>query len=136
MASGYRGVNVRIQIQGTTIGVVTSAEMSPSKEGGLEHVYGSDTPIHIVGGDRARFRAQRIFFNADDDTDLFFDLFNGETHFNMQFDLTSGGNVVSNTTIILSDCVGYNWNPVLGGPNEVVGEELSGEATSWSSTLS
>lgn len=135
MAKGYRGVNARVVLHGTTIGVVTGMEMAPSKEGGLEHVYGTDTPVHIIGGDRARFRATRMYMSEDSDTDLFYDLFHNETHFNMVGDLVVSGVAVSNSALTLSNCVAYSYNPVFGGPNEVIGEEISGEASSWSSAL-
>lgn len=126
----YKCVNVVVKIDGNTVGTVESMTIELEHEGGVEPVYGSVTGRHAVGGDRATLSLRR-FFMADSDTDLFIDLFDLKLPFGLSGEISG----VSNSTISLSDCFAYRYRPVYGAPNDKVGEEISGEATSWSHTL-
>ena len=130
MPNPHKAVNVEVKIDTATVGVVESMTIELEKEGGVDHYYGSDTGKHSVGGHRGTFTARRMFM-VDSDTDLFYDLFNDETQFNLSGEISG----VSNSQILLSDCLAYRYRPVYGAPNDKVGEEITGEATGWESTI-
>jgi len=126
LADSYKCVNVTVTVHGVTVGVVESLTLEMEHEGGVEPVYGTVTGRHAIGGDKASFSARR-WFMVDTDTDLFFDLFSTKVPFSMSGEVTG----VSGSTISLSNCIAYRYRPVYGAPNDKVGEEISGEATSW-----
>lgn len=102
------------------------------KEKRIEHVYGSTTTReegegrHARGGHRATFRLQR-WFHTDTDTDLLFDLFDLDLPFALSGELDG----VTGSTINLSNCEANRWRLITGDANSTVGEEISGESTSW-----
>jgi len=130
MVGVYKCINVLVQIGGATVGVVESLTMELEREGGVEHVYGDERGKHGIGGKRATYTVRRWFL-VDTDTDLFIDLFDDKTPFNLSGELSG----VANSQILLSDCLAYRYRPVYGAPNDKVGEELSGEATTWTKTI-
>lgn len=130
MAGPYTCTNMLVQVAGVTVGVVTGMDIALSREGGtVQHVYGSEEGYITHGGKRATFRLQR-WFKTDTDTDLLFDLFDQKIAFTLQGELSG----VSGSTVQLSNCKANSWRLILGDANTIVGEEISGEATSWSGT--
>jgi len=127
MTDVYKMVNVVVEIDAATVGVVESMTMELEREGGVEPVYGDEVGRHAIGGQRATFSIRRWFW-VDEDEDLFVDLFENKTQFNLSGQLSSD----ASSEILLSNCVGYRYRPVFGAPNDKYGEELSGEATAWS----
>lgn len=120
-----------IKIDLATIGVVTAEDISLTHEGGtVTHYYGSYTGAIAEGGNRATFRLQR-WFMADVDTDLFFDLFNDKTSFSLSNELSG----VATSTVTITGCMANTWRPILGDANAIIGEEISGEGTAWTSTI-
>jgi len=64
---------------------------------------------------------------TDSDTDLLFDLFDQKT----QFTLTSELDNVATTALMISGCKANSWKLITGDANAIIGEEISGEGTSW-----
>jgi hypothetical protein len=125
----FRGVDFVVIMNGVTMEVVTSVDMRLTKEGGtVEHVYGSEEGRISTGGNRGTFTVQRWFAVDDTTTDLLYDIFNAKTKF-----LMTG--TVNSQIIGLSGCRANSWRPILGDANAIIGEELSGEATSWSNSV-
>ena len=126
MGGPYKCVNVTVTVHGTTVGVLESLTMEFEREGGVEHVYGTETGKHAVGGKKATFSARRWFW-TDTDDDLFVDLFENKTAFSLTAQIAG----VAASQILVSDCLAYRLRPVFGAPNDKVGEEITGEATEW-----
>ena len=118
-----------IKINAATIGVVEGASIELEIEGGIVHTYGSRYGKHAAGGKRATFSVRR-WFMTDTDTDLLYDLFNDELLFFLSGEIDG----ITGSIVNLSDCRIYRWRPVMGGANDIVAEEASGEATSWLGT--
>ena len=130
MAGPYRCTNMLVKINDSTLGVVNALDISLSREGGtVEHVYGSSSGYITHGGDRATFTLQRWFF-TDTDTDLLYDLFNDK----LPFGLTGEVSEVDYTTLGLSNCKANTYRWITGDANSIIGEEISGEAVTWSAT--
>ena len=130
MSGAYTCNEMLVKVERATVGVVTGLDIRLSREGGIQHVYGSDTGRHVVGGKKATFTLNR-YFMIDTDTDLLYDLFNLELPFYLSGEISG----VNNSQLELSDCRAYTWRPVTGGANDAVGEEVTGEATSWTATI-
>jgi len=126
----YKCINVVVKIDGNTVGVVESLTMELEREGGVEHIYGTERGKHAVGGKRATFSLRR-WFMADSDKDLFIDLMDLKLPFGLSGEVSG----VASSQISLSDCLAYRYRPVFGAPNDKVGEEISGEATTWEYTV-
>lgn len=127
MPDGIKCKELRIKIDGVTVGVVESVSQDLSYEGGTEPVYDSDSPNHAIGTKKASFSIRR-WLGVDSDKDLLFDLFNNK----LPFALSSEVKNVSDTKVTLSNCKIYHWRPVYGNANDIVAEESTGEATDWS----
>ena len=135
MTNPWKCVDVVVTIESeygasSTIGVVESMTVELEHEGGVEHVYGTTRGKHAVGGDRATFTVRR-HFRTDSDPDLFYDLFAGKLPFGLAGEISG----ISNSKLTLSDCLAYRYRPVYGAPNDKVGEEISGESTTWISEI-
>jgi len=130
MAGPYTCNDMLLKIDGATLDVVTGLDIELRYEGGLRHTYGSDTGKIVIGGKSATFRIQRWYKTASDD-DLFFDLFNLKLPFSLSGEIDG----VSNSSITLSNCQALSWKPITGDANTEVGEEITGFATSWTSTI-
>ena len=110
-----------------TLGVVEGMDIELTKEGGVTPHYDSETGKHAVGTRHATFRLRRWFKTDSGQTDLLFDLFDGEVHFNLSGEISNR----AGSRITLSDCVAYSYSPVTGGANDIVSEEIRGEALDW-----
>ena len=131
MAGPYRCTNMIVKVNDQILGVVEGLDIDLSYEGGVEHHYGSREGKHSVGGKRATFTIRR-WFMADTDTDLLFDLFHNRIPFSLYgYLIDDEGNPVSNSQIMLSNCIIYRWRPRTGAANDIIGEEASGQATAW-----
>jgi len=126
MAGPYKLVNCLIKIGGATVGVVETAGLEMTIEGGVVHFFGSRIGKHAHGGKRCTFTLTR-FYKSDTDTSLLYDLFNNES----PFTLTAEIDGVSGSIITLSDCSCYTYRPRLGSPNDLFCEVVEGEATIW-----
>lgn len=126
MAGPFKCTVMLLKIFGNTVGVVEGASIELEIEGGIEHTYGAREGHHAAGGKRATFSLRR-WFMSDTDTDLLYDLFNDEIPFTLSGEIDGQ----AGSTIELSNCKIYRWRPVMGGPNDIVAEEASGEAVSW-----
>lgn len=135
MASPYKCKKMRVTIYHTgmsyTLGVVEGYDIELIKEGGVTPYYDSETGKHAVGTRHATFRLRRWFKADDSNTDLIYDLFNDETHFDLWGEL----NDVAGSRIILSDCLIYRYAPRTGGANDIIAEEGTGEARDYSSNI-
>lgn len=134
MAGPYTCNSMTVKVQGAgdtekTLGVVVGLDIELSKEGGVQHRYGSVTGKHVRGGEKATFRAQR-WYMSDADTDLLFDLFNDDIEFSLTGEIAGH----AGSELYLNSCMGYRYRLITGDANSVVGEEVSGEATSWEGT--
>lgn len=126
MPDGIKSKELRIKIDGVTVGVVEATSMELGYEGGTEPTYDSDTPNHAIGTKKATFSIRR-WMGVDTDKDLLFDLFN----LKLPFSLSSEIKNVSDSKVTLSNCKMYRWRYVMGAANDIVAEEGSGEATDW-----
>ena len=126
MAGPYKLVNVLIKIDGSTVEVVESASMELTIDGGVVFYYGSTSGKHSEGGEKASYSLRRWYKTATD-TSLLYDLFSGK----VPFSLTAEVSGVANSTITLSDCQAYTYRPVMGAPNDIMAEEISGEAVAY-----
>ena len=127
----YTGNILLVKITGNTVGVVTGLDIGLQREGGtVVHYYGSYTGAIAQGGDRATFRVQR-WFMADVDTDLLFDLFNGKTVFTLAEELSG----VATSSVTITGCQANSWKLITGDANSIIGEEISGEGTGWTTTI-
>ena len=113
-----------------TLAVVEGLVRELIKEGGVVPHYDSETGKHAIGTRHATFTLTRWFKASDADNDLMYDLFNGEEHFNLEGEIYEGG-AIAGSRITLSDCIGYTYTPRTGGSNDIVAEELRGEARDW-----
>ncbi len=136
MVSGaFKCVHVLVKVDGYTVGAVESMDVETSRDGGVEHYYGSTEGRHSIGGKKATFTVRR-WFMADDDKDLFYDLaWGGPDQTPIAFGLSGEINGVANSQLSLSNCIAYKYKPRWGSANDLVAEEISGEATSWTSTI-
>lgn len=116
---------------GYILGVVEGFEIELLKEGGVVPHFDSETGKHAVGTRHATFRLRRWFKTDTGQTDLLYDLFTNEIHFNLTGEITG----VSGSAITLSDCLIYNYGPKTGTANDIVSEEARGEALDWSSNI-
>ena len=136
MTNPYKAKNVLVVVDGSTVGVVENMSVELIREGGIEPHYGSETGKHAIGTKHATFTLRRWMF-IDTKKKLLFDLFNDKTPFNLEFgisDMAAVPDFVAGMKIILSDCTGYRWRPVTGSANDIVVEELIGEAINWDDT--
>jgi len=132
MAGPYTCNDMLMKINGNTVGVVTGSDIRLSREGaGIQHVYGSDEGHHVVGGKRGTFSLQR-WFMTDTDTDLFWDVFDLELPFSLSGEVSG---LSSSSQVTLSNCRAYTWRPITGDANSAIGEEITGECTTWAATI-
>ena len=136
MAEPYKCKRMRVQIVEDvnvyTLGVVEAFDIELIKEGGVVPHYDSETGEHAIGTRHATFSVRRWFKADNSNTDLIFDLFDGERHFNLRGRLVGAdGSAVAGSMITLSDCVIYTYAPRTGGANDIVSEEGRGEARDW-----
>jgi len=118
-----------IDIGGAThvLGVVEGMDIRMLKEGGVVPHYDSETGKHAVGYRHGTFRIRRWFKTDAGKGALLFDMFNGETVFDLQGEITDK----AGSTLILSACLIYEYGPITGGANDIVSEEARGEAVDW-----
>lgn len=109
------------------LGVVEGMDMRMLKEGGVVPHYDSETGKHAVGFRHGTFRIRRWFKADSGQGNLLFDLFNGETTFELHGEITGK----TGSTLTLSNCLIYEYGPVTGGANDIVSEEARGEAVDW-----
>jgi len=115
-----------------TLGVVEGLDISLGYEGGPEAKYGSRTKSHSVGSKSASFTITRWWYADLTQEDLLLDLFDGEYEFTLKGNLqTNAGVTIANTVITLNNCLIYRWRPRTGGADDIIGEEASGYALSW-----
>jgi hypothetical protein len=130
MAGPFKCTSMLVKIDGNTVGVVEGMDMELQWNGGIEHFYGSLTGRHAIGGKKGTYSLRR-WFMADTDSDLLFDLFDGKIPFSLSGEIDG----LSNSQLSLSNCIAYRYKPRTGSANDIIGEEVSGEAVSWSATI-
>lgn len=136
MTRPFKAKRMLVVVDGNTVGVVEGMAIALIKEGGSEPHYGSETHKHAIGTRHATFSIRRWMF-IDNKKKLLYDLFNDETPFSLEFgisDMQPEPDFLSGKKIVLSDCVGYRWSPVTGATNDIIAEEIVGEATDWIDT--
>ena len=126
MVEPYKCKDLILKVNGVALGVVESASIELEREGGTEPYYNSEEEAHAIGTKKASFTIRR-WYGIDTDPDLLFDLFDNKTAFELSSEISG----VSQTKITLSNCKIYRWRPVMGAANDIVAEEASGYATSW-----
>jgi len=136
MTKPFKAKRMLVVVNGQTVGVVEGMAIEFIREGGIEPHYCSETGKHAIGTKHATFSIRRWMY-LDTHKKLLFDLFNDQTQFNLEFglcDMADPPDFVEGTKIVLSDCVGYRWRPITGAANDIVAEELVGEAVDWIDT--
>lgn len=126
-------MRLSVKIGATTyiLGVVEASDIELIKEGGVAFHYDSETGRHGRGTRHATFRLRRWFKVDDGKTDLLYDLFDNDTRFNLEGEISD----LAGSMIGLSDCMLYGYKPVTGGANDIVSEEARGEATDYYGTI-
>lgn len=119
----YKLVNCVIKIDGNTVGCVESGSVERTRDGGVTHFYGSIYGKHSGGGVKSTFSLRRAY-KADTDTSLLYDLAKNAVPFSLTAELSG----VSGSIITLSDCEAYVYRPVMGAANDIMAEEITGEA--------
>jgi hypothetical protein len=137
MGGPYRATNLVIVITDTngdhTIGVCEGLDIDLGYEGGAEPVYGSRTRKHSAGSKTVTFTLTRWFYADSYLEDLLLDLFQSEEEFTLKGSLiTNAGVPIANTSVTITGCRLYRWRPRTGGPDDIIGEEASGQGTGWS----
>lgn len=127
MAGPFKCKRMRIMIGNATLGVVEAYDIELLKEGGVTPHYDSETGRHTIGTRHATFRLRRWLQTDVGQEDLIYDLFDGETPFNMSGEITGE----SGSKITLSSCLIYSYAPRTGGANDIIAEEARGEALDW-----
>lgn len=130
MTGPFKCVHVLVKVDGNTVGCIEGMDVETQWNGGIEHCYGSTEGRHAIGGKKATFTARR-WFMSDDDTDLFYDLHTNKIPFSLSGEIDG----IANSQLTLSNCIAYRYKPRMGGANDIVAEEISGEAVSWSGTI-
>jgi hypothetical protein len=122
-----------MQVNGTTVGVVTGSDITLTHENtNVQFYYNSFTGAIAPGGNRATFRLTRWY--ASDigaNLGLLFDSFANKIPFTVAGQI----NGVANTTMTVSGCYAGTWKLIMGDANSIVGEEISGEGTGWTTTI-
>ena len=139
-AGPFRCINMRLVItsglSSYTLGVVEGFDMQLGYEGGAEPYYGSRVRKHSAGSKNATFSITRWFYSDTGQQDLLMDLFQAETEFTLVGDLIdNAGSPIATTSTTLTGCRLYKWRPRTGAADDIIGEEASGEATNWSTTI-
>jgi len=119
------------------VGVVEGMSIEFIREGGIEPHYCSETGKHAIGTKHATFSIRRWMYLDEPQNRLLYDLFNNKTQFCLEFglwDVNEPPDYVEGSVLMLSDCVGYRWRPVLGAANDIIAEELIGECVNWCDT--
>lgn len=138
----FKAKRMMVIVNGYVVGVVEGLSIEFIREGGIEPHYCSETGKHAIGTKHATFSIRRWMY-IDSKKRLLFDLFNDKTQFCLEFglaedscmDCSAGGcEIKAGTKIVLSDCVGYRYRPVTGAANDIIAEEISGEAIDWIAT--
>jgi hypothetical protein len=112
--------------------VVTAFDCDFSYEGGSEPVYGQRSPKHSAGSKAIKFALTRMFYADSGNESLFLDLFTGEDEFTLTTNLIDKSGVdIAGTAVQLIDCRVYNYKPIMGNANDVLGEQISGEGLNW-----
>jgi len=127
---------VLVIVDSNVVGVVEGFATEFIREGGIEPHYNSETGKHAIGTRHATFSIRRWMY-VDTKKKLLFDLMNDKKSFNLEFgitDMEDTPDFVTGTKLVLTDCVGYTWKPVTGAANDIVAEELVGEAIDWIDT--
>lgn len=136
MTKPFKAKRMLVVVNGNTVGVVEGLAIEFIREGGVEPHYCSETGKHAIGTKHATFSIRRWMY-LDTHKKLLWDLFNNQTQFALEFglcDMADPPDFVAGTKIVLSDCVGYRWRPITGAANDIVAEELIGEAVDWIDT--
>lgn len=136
----FRCINMKLAItSGSTtyvLGVVEGFDMQLGYEGGAEPYYGSRVRKHSAGSKNATFSITRWFYSDTGQQDLLMDLFQAETEFSLIGSLIDNAGVaIATTSTTLTGCRLYKWRPRTGAADDIIGEEASGEATDWSTTI-
>lgn len=114
-----------------TVGVVEMIDLQPLRESNVEHRYGlrgtQPDNRHKVGMKRARFTIRRWFKTDPNQGKVFYDLHDNDIEFTLKEYVKDSSGFVG---LILNGCMSYDYRLITGTANDIVGEEISGEATS------
>ena len=129
---------VKLTYGGTTyiVGVVEGYDINIGYKGGAEPYYGSRIRKHSAGSKEATFAITRWFYSDAGQENLLLDMFLNEVEFSLEGDLqTNDGVAIPHTQIQLTGCRGYKYRPRTGHADDIIGEEMSGQATNWSTDI-
>lgn len=135
MVKPYKCKHIMIKVGSSIVGVVEGFTSEAMREGGIEPHYTSDTGKHAIGTRHGTFTLRRWMFLDSGQKRLLYDLWKNKTQFMLYFgladDIDSPTDILAGTQLVLSDCVGYRWRPVTGAANDIIAEELVGEAIDY-----
>jgi hypothetical protein len=129
---------VKLNYGGTlyTIGVVEGFDINLGYAGGAEPYYGSRIKKHSAGSKEATFSITRWFYSDTGQENLLLDMFLNEVEFDLEGDLqTNAGVPIPFTQLKLTGCRDYKYRPRTGHADDIIGEELSGHATNWTTDV-
>lgn len=133
MSSPVTAKQMRLSISANglvyTLAAVEMVDFQILREGGVEHRYGlrgiqSDNR-HKVGMKRAKFTIRRFFKTDPNQGKVFYDLHDNDTEFILKEYVKDSDGFIG---LRLNGCMSYNYRLVTGTANDIVGEEISGEA--------
>jgi len=136
MGGAYRAINLKVSIITSTttytIGEVSALDIDIGYEGQPEPQYSSRNKSHNSGSKKISFSLSRWFYSDIQYEDLFLNLINDETEFTIKTNLIDKDGVnIPNTVIKLTGCKALNWKELSGGPEDVLGEQITGFGTDW-----
>ena len=126
----YKCKRVLVKVGSQKVGVVEGFVNEAIKNGGVEANYKNNAGRHAKGSIFMPFSIRRWMYIDPNKKRLLYDLWKNKTHFMLHFGLHDGDyeNFDSQTEFVLSDCVAYRWRPITGSPNDIVAEEIVGDA--------
>lgn len=135
MVLPYKAKRVMIKVGSDIVGVVEGYTNEGIREGGVEPHYTSETGKHAIGTKHLTFSLRRWMYIDPNKKRLLYDLWKNSTIFMLYFGIsdsaTNPTDILAGTEFVLSDCVAYRWRPVTGSANDIVAEEITGEALDY-----
>lgn len=129
----FKSKRILVKIDDEVVGVVEGMASQFIREGGVEPNFMENEGEHTVGQEHFTFSIRRWLFIDPNKETLLFDLWNYKTKFTLTFGINEEEGELDDYSegkrLELQNCMGYRWRPITGTANDIVAEELVGEAT-------
>lgn len=132
----FRNVNFNLEIDDgsgyATVGCVVGSDFNFEYEGAPENIYGNREKSHSVSAKRINFTLTRWYYSNSGREDLLLDLFNSETTFTLRgFVTDKDENEVEDAEFTVTNCLIYDWKPVSGSAEDILGEQVLVCSANW-----